>query len=83
MVRSFLGGSRVDQILAVASASSAGNANARNGLGHQQCAAAFPADGCPWSPAASKRILAKVIMNSDLDLGTMAAMAMQGAKAFA
>ncbi len=42
----------------------------------------FSDSGCPWHPSTSKKIVAKLIMNSDLDLGTLANMAIQGAKAF-
>ncbi len=42
----------------------------------------FSDSTCPWHPSTSKKIVAKLILDSDLDLGTLANMAMQGAKAF-
>jgi len=55
--------------------SSASSANA--------CPAVFTESSCPWHPNTSRRIVAKLLLNSDLDLGTLANLAVQGARAFA
>jgi len=70
MVRKYMGEARVAEITAAADA------------GANHCEARFAERACPWHPQTSKRIVAKLILNSDLDLGTLATMAVQGAKAF-
>ncbi len=68
-MKNFLGEARVKEIVSVSDSA-------------YQCGQVFPETGCPWHPSTSKKIVAKLILNSDLDLGTLANMAVQGAKAF-
>jgi hypothetical protein len=70
-VHDFLGEARTKELVGVAESPA------------QQCEEVYPDESCPWDRKTSKKIIAKLIMDSDLDLSTLASMAVEGAKAFA
>ena len=46
------------------------------------CGEVYSVQACPWDQRTSKKIIGKLILDSDLDLSTLASLAIQGAKAF-
>lgn len=47
------------------------------------CEDVYQESSCPWDKSTSKKIVSKLILESDLDLSTLASLAVEGAKAFA
>ncbi len=68
-LRKFMGEARMNEIIGVSESS-------------YSCEEVFSGDVCPWHPNTSKKVIAKLILNSDLDMATLANLAVQGAKAF-
>lgn len=69
MVKKMLGTKKVSGVMEVAESA-------------YKCEDVYSVHSCPWDSRTSKKIITNLILDSDLDLSTLASLAMQGAKAF-